>query len=59
MTKKHLDRRTVSLDCDTLYWFDILSAIRNMPSNYGGCFYFPDDGDKPTFSYIKTEAQYA
>jgi hypothetical protein len=55
MTKELLSRKTVSLDCDTIYWADVLQAIRNMPKGYGGCFYFPDDGDKPIFSYIKTE----
>lgn len=56
MTKKHLERKTVSLDCDTIYWADVLQDIRNMPKGHGGCFYFPDVGDKPIFSYIKTEA---
>ncbi|KAK1457277.1 capsule biosynthesis phosphatase [Colletotrichum cuscutae] len=55
MTKKHLERKTVSLDCDTIYWADVLQDIRNMPKGHGGCFYFPDVGDKPIFSYIKTE----
>ncbi|KXH49989.1 capsule biosynthesis phosphatase [Colletotrichum salicis] len=55
MTKKHLERKTVSLDCDTIYWADVLQDIRNMPKGHGGCFYFPDIGDKPIFSYIKTE----
>ncbi|KAK1702093.1 capsule biosynthesis phosphatase [Colletotrichum lupini] len=57
MTKKHLERKTVSLDCDTIYWADVLQDIRNMPKGHGGCFYFPDVGDKPIFSYIKTEPE--
>jgi hypothetical protein len=55
MTKKHLQRRTVSLDCDTIYWGDVLGQIRKMPKGHGGCFYFVDDGIKPIFSYIQTE----
>lgn len=55
MTKEHLTRKTVSLDCDTIYWGDVLEDVRRMPKGHGGCFYFTDDGDKPIFSYIKTE----
>jgi hypothetical protein len=55
MTKDLLARKTVSLDCDTIYWADILGSIRSMPQGHGGCFYFPDTGNKPIFSYIKTE----
>ncbi|GJN82299.1 hypothetical protein PLIIFM63780_005838 [Purpureocillium lilacinum] len=56
MTRKYLDRKTVSLDCDTIYWNDILGQVRNMPTGQGGCFYFPDNGDKPIYSYIRTES---
>ena len=59
MPKEHLKRKTVSLDCDTIYWADVLQNIRDMPKGHGGCFYFRDDGDKPIFSYIKTEVKYA
>jgi hypothetical protein len=55
MSKEHLKRRTVSLDCDTIYWADILQDIRDMPDHHGGCFYFPDNGNKPIFSYIQTD----
>ncbi|PKS13030.1 hypothetical protein jhhlp_000371 [Lomentospora prolificans] len=55
MPASHLSRKTVSLDCDTIYWADILQDIRDMPRGHGGCFYFMDHGDKPIFSYIKTE----
>ena len=55
MSAQDLGRRTVSLDCDTIYWNDILGDVRKMPDGYCGCFYFADDGDKPIFSYIKTE----
>jgi hypothetical protein len=57
MSKEHLDRKTVSLDCDTIYWSDVLADARKMPSGYGGCFYFIDQGRKPIFSYIKTETK--
>ncbi|UNI15637.1 hypothetical protein JDV02_002151 [Purpureocillium takamizusanense] len=55
MTRKYLERKTVSLDCDTIYWNDILGQVRDMPTRQGGCFYFKDNGDKPIYSYIKTE----
>jgi hypothetical protein len=55
MEAKHLQRRSVSLDCDTIYWADILGQIREMPAKHGAVFWFPDDGNKPIFSYIKTE----
>ena len=52
-----LSRRTVSLDCDTIYWADILGEIRQMPRGHGGCFYFKDHGGKPVFSYIKVQSK--
>ncbi|XWX02356.1 hypothetical protein V2A60_010393 [Cordyceps javanica] len=55
MSSEHLAKRTVSLDCDTIYWTDILEKVRAMPAGYGGCIYFMDDGDFPIYSYIKTE----
>ncbi|CAJ2502195.1 Uu.00g095890.m01.CDS01 [Anthostomella pinea] len=57
MTREHLTRKTVSLDCDTIYWADILGRIRALPSGCGGCFYFRDAGDNPIFSYLKTEQE--
>ncbi|RDA86154.1 hypothetical protein CP532_3013 [Ophiocordyceps camponoti-leonardi (nom. inval.)] len=55
MTKKDLQKRTISLDCDTIYWTDILGQARRLPLDTGACFYFKDEGDKPVFSYIKLE----
>lgn len=57
MSPEHLDRKTVSLDCDTIYWTDVLQRVREMPAGHGGCFYFTDTGNKPIFSYIKTEEE--
>ncbi|RCI16048.1 hypothetical protein L249_3173 [Ophiocordyceps polyrhachis-furcata BCC 54312] len=57
MTKRDLQKRTISLDCDTIYWTDILGQARRLPVDTGACFYFKDDGDKPVFSYIKLEAR--
>ncbi|KAM4060135.1 mobA-like NTP transferase domain-containing protein [Hirsutella rhossiliensis] len=55
MSRENLQQKTVSLDCDTIYWADILAQVRGLPVDHGACFHFPDDGDKPVFSYIKTE----
>ncbi|KAF2435426.1 protein phosphatase 2A A subunit [Tothia fuscella] len=54
MPPECLGRRTVSLDCDTIYFGDVLTKIREMPRQHGACFYFPDTGTEPLFSYIKT-----
>lgn len=56
MNAEHLKRRTISLDCDTIYWADILQNVRDMPEGHGGCLWFPDNGDKPIFSYIQTDS---
>lgn len=52
MPVSHRRRKTVSLDCDTIYHHDILTDIRNLPSGVGGCFYFEDTGSEPIFSYV-------
>ena len=52
MPASHRRRRTVSLDCDTIYFADILSHVRKLPPDHGGCFYFEDSGPNPIFSYI-------
>lgn len=40
---------------DTIYWADILTSVRFLPPAHGAVFYFPDSGNKPIFSYIKTD----
>ncbi|KAF5129764.1 hypothetical protein E5D57_006095 [Metarhizium anisopliae] len=55
MQAEHLQRRTISLDCDTIYWTDVLQLSRNLPAHYGSCIYFFDNGDSPIYSYIKTK----
>ncbi|KAF4509345.1 hypothetical protein G6O67_003523 [Ophiocordyceps sinensis] len=54
MAEEHLRRKTISLDCDTIYWVDVLGQVRHASPGHGACFYFHDDGDEPVFSYIKT-----
>ena len=50
-----MSRRTVSLDCDTIYFDNILSRVRSLPSGYGGTITFDDAGDPPVFSYVETD----
>lgn len=52
--KLYLRRRTISLDCDTIYFCDVLARARELPSQHGACVYFEDTGNSPIFSYIKT-----
>ena len=47
-----LDKPVISLDCDSIYFDDVLGKFRNT-DDCGACFYFLDQGTKPLFSYIK------
>ncbi|PNS19649.1 Mannose-1-phosphate guanyltransferase [Sphaceloma murrayae] len=55
MPASHRRRRTVSLDCDTIYHADILTKIRELPAGHGACCYFEDHGSQPIFSYIQLD----
>jgi capsule biosynthesis phosphatase len=56
MTTDRLGRKTVSLDCDTLYFCDVLADFRALPPGVNASFYFEDEGDKPVFSYLQLDA---
>lgn len=49
---EQLERPTISLDCDTIYFSDVLSAFRELGDGEGCCAYFKDLGSAPIFSYI-------
>lgn len=53
MNDEELSRRTVSLDCDTLYFSDILTSLRNLPTGEGASYYFNDKTGRPIFSFLK------
>lgn len=53
MNQEHMYRKTISLDCDTLYFCDVLAEMRNLPENCGAIYYFEDEGGKPLYSYIR------
>lgn len=49
-----LHLKTISLDCDTIYFSDVLSKFRALPDGVGCSMYFSDPTakEKPIFSYI-------
>lgn len=53
MNSNELARGTISLDCDTLYFSDILSMFRTLPPHHGASFFFQDVQSVPRYSYIK------
>ena len=55
MTADRLSRKTVSLDCDTLYFSNVLASFRDFPAGVSSSFHFTDDGDKPVFSYLELD----
>ena len=55
LTAAERARRTISLDCDTFYFTDILTTFRSIPDGESATFYFQDDGDVPVYSYIRLD----
>ena len=56
MTSAELSRRTLCLDCDTLYFSNILSMFRQVPEGKGMCAYFIDRGTAALYSYLRVDA---
>ena len=44
------------LDCDTLYFSDVLSMFRSAPNGKGMCVYFIDKGTAALYSYLRLDA---
>jgi hypothetical protein len=57
MTGAQLRRRTISLDCDTVYFSDVLTSFRRLPRADGCSLYFDDTGSQPIFSYITLKGE--
>lgn len=57
MSQPELAKRTISLDCDTIYFSDILTQFRNLPDGRGASFCFEDTSGLPRFSYIKLDEE--
>lgn len=53
MENVDLARKCISLDCDTIYFTDILTQFRASTSSC--CFYFEDLAGKPIFSYLNLD----
>lgn len=54
MNQEELSRRTLSLDCDTFYFCDILTQFRELSPHTSASYYFEDAiGGKPIFSYLR------
>ena len=56
MSETELNRRVVCLDCDTLYFSDVLGLFRALPKEQGACFYFVDRGTRAMYSYLRVGA---
>ena len=56
MSEAELNRRVVCLDCDTLYFSDVLGQFRGLPKENGACFYFVDQGSRAMYSYLRVGA---
>ena len=56
MSETELNRRVVCLDCDTLYFSDVLGLFRSLPKEQGACFYFVDRGTRAMYSYLRVGA---
>lgn len=52
-----LNRPILSLDCDTLYFSDVLGAFRSLEPTQGCSCYFIDKGTAPIFSYIQMKPE--
>lgn len=56
MTPAELARKTICLDCDNLYFSDVLGDFRTLPKGQGACFYFIDTGTAALYSYLQTQS---
>ena len=58
MNDDEIRRKTISLDCDTFYFSNILDAFRKLESGVGSCFYFQvPPGTSPIYSFIQIDKE--
>ena len=57
MTADRLSRKTLCIDCDTLYFSNVLAAFRDLPTGLSASFFFRDEGEKPVFSYLQLDEE--
>ena len=55
MDEATLARKTISLDCDTIYFEPVLERFRVLPAHHNATFYFEDMGGKAIFSYVQID----
>jgi len=53
ISKDRLGRKTISLDCDTIYFKPIIEEFRQLSDNLNASFFFEDNDGKPIYSYLK------
>jgi len=53
MSSQELERRTISLDCDTVFFTDLLTQFRTLPPGVSGTWYFEDQDTQALYSYLK------
>lgn len=46
MKPNELRRKSIALDCDTIYFSNVLGEFRACGSGCGASFYFEDEGEK-------------
>lgn len=52
-TQDELSKKTIALDCDTIYFTDILQQFRSLDSTLNASFYFEDHTKCGIYSYIQ------
>ncbi|KJE92888.1 hypothetical protein CAOG_03776 [Capsaspora owczarzaki ATCC 30864] len=57
MKPDDLKRRTICLDCDTIYFSDVLADFRRLDPGVNASFCFEDKIGQPVFSYIAMDDQ--
>jgi choline kinase len=53
IAEDRLGRKTISLDCDTIYFKPIVEEFRQLPDDLNASFFFEDNAGKPIYSYLK------
>jgi hypothetical protein len=59
LSQQELERRTISLDCDTLFFKDILTQFRTLPPGISSTWFFESQEDHALYSYIRFREDHA
>lgn len=55
MDEKYMELKTILLDCDTFFYYDIISKFRSQDEGLNAIFCFNDTLDKPIYSYVSID----